>query len=233
MKNRKKVLLFIFEGITEKIALESILEELFSTYDVQVQCIGTDITSDFNIPVALVSTELQNFISNEIKKIHVSLKDIDKIIHVIDTDGGFISPDKVINKNCKSIEYTDENIFTSEVDNIRKRNEEKLAKVNNLVSKSFLFKKDQIPYSVYFFSRKREHAFEGDIQELTNKEKVNKAYAFAEKYNGNEKSFIDFATNSSFSVKGTYEETWNFIKQDSNSLKRYSNFHLIFDDNKD
>ena len=30
--------------------------------------------------------------------------------------------------------------------------------------------------------------------------------------------------NSSFAVQGTYEETWDFIKMDKNSVQRYSNF---------
>ena len=45
----KSVILFIFEGVTEKIALENILKKIFSSNHVDVEFIGTDITSDNNI----------------------------------------------------------------------------------------------------------------------------------------------------------------------------------------
>ena len=37
----------------------------------------------------------------------------------------------------------------------------------------------------------------------------------------------------SFAVEGNYKDTWNFIQQDTNSLKRYSNIHLLFDKYKE
>ena len=34
--------------------------------------------------------------------------------------------------------------------------------------------------------------------------------------------------NSSFVVSGNYQETWEFIKKDLNSLKRYTNINQCF-----
>ena len=63
----KSVILFIFEGVTEKIALENILEKIFSSNHVDVEFIGTDITSDKDITLSNIENELKNFIRDKIK----------------------------------------------------------------------------------------------------------------------------------------------------------------------
>ena len=42
----------------------------------------------------------------------------------------------------------------------------------------------------------------------------------------------EFICDKEFAVEGSYVETWNFIKQDTHSLKRYTNFQLFFDEDK-
>ena len=86
----KSVILFIFEGVTEKIALENILKKIFSSNHVDVEFIGSDITSDNNISRADIENELRNFVRDKIKPLHIDLSDIQQIVHVIDTDGGFV-----------------------------------------------------------------------------------------------------------------------------------------------
>ena len=51
---------------------------------------------------------------------------------------------------------------------------------------------------------------------------------FAEKYEGKVLEFIDFISDRSVAVEGTYKETWKYIEKDKNSLQRHSNMHLIF-----
>ena len=51
---------------------------------------------------------------------------------------------------------------------------------------------------------------------------------FAEKYEGKVYEFIDFISDKSVAVDGTYRETWKYIEKDKNSLQRHSNMHLIF-----
>jgi len=46
--------------------------------------------------------------------------------------------------------------------------------------------------------------------------------------NKNEDAFVEFIRNEEFAVQGEYRETWEFIKLNGNSLKRYSNFQLFF-----
>ena len=49
-----------------------------------------------------------------------------------------------------------------------------------------------------------------------------------ERYEGKVEEFIQFISNPSFAVDGSYKQTWKFIEKDNNSLKRYTNMHLIF-----
>ena len=58
------------------------------------------------------------------------------------------------------------------------------------------------------------------------------ADVFSEKFYGKPQEFIDFICDKEFAVEGSYVETWNFIKQDTHSLKRYTNFQLFFDEDK-
>ena len=51
-----------------------------------------------------------------------------------------------------------------------------------------------------------------------------------DRYAGAEKEFIDFISDSEFAVDGRYRETWDFIKEDLNSLNRHCNLHLFFKD---
>ena len=44
--------------------------------------------------------------------------------------------------------------------------------------------------------------------------------------------FIDFINNKDFKVLVDYKATWDFIKKDLNSVNRYSNFWLFFENLK-
>jgi len=44
--------------------------------------------------------------------------------------------------------------------------------------------------------------------------------------------FIDFINNKDFKVLVDYKTTWDFIKKDLNSVNRYSNFWLFFENLK-
>ena len=80
-----------------------------------------------------------------------------------------------------------------------------------------------IPYSVYYFSSNMDHVRYNQAN-LTPKEKDDLADLFDEEYADKPEEFVRFMRESSFTVRGTYEDTWDFIRLDKNSVKRYSNF---------
>ncbi|MBQ6057827.1 MAG: hypothetical protein IJJ70_03625 [Treponema sp.] len=232
----KSVILFIFEGVTEKIALENILKKIFSSNHVDVEFIGTDITSDNSITRYDVENELRNFIREKIKPLRIDLNDIQQIVHVIDTDGGFVDSNYIqYDANVDGIAYTQDLILSKNPANTLKRNKDKTEKVNFLKNKTYLkFKQEnlEIQYQLYFFSRNREHALQNESRELFRNEKNDMAFDFAIQYQGHESDFITLVNDTSLKVPGTFLQTWSFIQKDNNSLHRHSNFHLLFKDVK-
>lgn len=236
MPESKKVILFIFEGVTEKIALESILKKLFASNHVDVEFIGTDITSNKDVTVGNIDNELRQFIREKLKPLHIDVSDIEKIIHVIDTDGGFVD-ERYIKYSAQQahLAYTQNEILTKDPANTLKRNKEKTEKTNHLKNLSYLHFKSydlRIPYQLYYFSRNREHALQNELRELSNTEKTDMAFDFALSYQGKESDFVTLLNDPAVKVDGSFGQTWSFIQKDNNSLHRHSNFHLAFESTK-
>ena len=70
---------------------------------------------------------------------------------------------------------------------------------------------------------------------LSDEEKELLAFNFAKKYKDDLDLFKSFIFDSSFSLYSmSYRESWEYIKKNNNSLKRYTNFGICMqDDNKD
>ena len=81
---------------------------------------------------------------------------------------------------------------------------------------------------MYYMSCNLEHVLHNKIN-VSDDMKMKLAEDFADSFYKNEKSFIEFMSNKKLAVEGEFNETWTFIKIDGNSLKRYSNFHLFFE----
>ena len=64
----------------------------------------------------------------------------------------------------------------------------------------------------------------------SDEEKEQEAYAFAKTYKNNVGAFMDFMCNSSFSVKGHFKESWEFIEEDMHSIERYTNLPICLEE---
>lgn len=82
-----------------------------------------------------------------------------------------------------------------------------------------------IQYRLYFNSCNLEHVLYNELKDFSDDEKEILSDEFAEKYEG---KVLEFISDKSFAVDGTYRETWKYIEKDMNSLQRHSNMHLIF-----
>lgn len=68
-----------------------------------------------------------------------------------------------------------------------------------------------------------------ELRDFTDEEKQILSDDFADKYDGKVNEFIDFISDTQIAVSGTYQQTWDYIEKDKNSLNRHSNMHLIFE----
>lgn len=230
----KKVLLFLVEGTSDKVSLQSILENYFDSKKVQISVVHYDITQE-EIPSEIklkLNEKVQEFCSIE----KIKVKDIKKIIHIVDTDGAFISPDNIIQitDDSKTF-YTENEIFAKNKGSIIQRNQNKssvlkiLSKINTITVTTGN-SNISVPYSIYYFSRNLEHVLHNIVENLSDQQKEELSNKFDDDYEGDSNRFKTFISDSFFAVAGSYKETWDFIKRETNSLKRYSNLHLLFDD---
>ena len=88
-----------------------------------------------------------------------------------------------------------------------------------------------VKYGFYYMSSCLDHVLY-DKTNLSGKQKRIEADSFNEKYREDVDAFIDFICNSDFSVQGSYEETWDYIKHGTNSLKRHTNLRLAIEEYK-
>lgn len=224
--SKKKVILFLVEGVTEETSLGAILSELIDDDQIKFQIYHGDVLTDrYSTPKNIkdkVGNEINNFLESE----HYLKKDIAKVIHLIDTDGVFIQ-DKFINQDSSAIHnlYLEgEGIKTSNARATIKRNKKKSKLINILYTSS---KINAINYKMYYLSSNLEHVFHNDAN-TPDKKKSALADEFALKYYEEPIKFLDFIKSPLIAVKGDYKTTWDFIKKDLNSVNRNSNFHLFF-----
>lgn len=230
VKNRtKKVILFIVEGPTDADTLSPVLKKIFKPGDIHFHVVHGDITTIKKSSYDAVMSRLSSQISEEMKRYRFTKKDVVRIIHIVDTDGAFVSTDNVVFREIHHIEYGNDHIYTDNPVSIIGRNRQKSSALRQLSSAQTVA---GIPYSVHYFSRNIEHVMHNQPGNLTSDQKMYYADEFVKIYGNSPEKFLKFIFSKDFAVSGSYSETWDFIMENCNSLHRHSNLHLIFADNK-
>lgn len=218
---RKKIVLFIVEGINDKTCLEGVLENVVESEEVRFQMTDGDITTRSGIDEYKIRNEIGKIVKTFKDKYHLKPEHFMKVIHIIDTDGLYLKEDYIHQADVEKPLYMDDGIYTKDVAGIIERNRKKSAVVERMLDINMVLK--SIPYSVYYFSSNMDHVLHNNAN-LSNQEKDDLADAFDEEYSDKPEEFVRLMRCSSYTVKGTYEETWDFIRMDKNSVHRYSNF---------
>ena len=227
MGKTKKVILFIVEGITDKTALGSVLDAILSNEKIHFAITEGDITTKDDVNASNVIRRINEIVKFTQERYHFKASDLLEIVHLIDTDGAFIPNTAVINNaEATHIQYTLQNIQTDDIEKIVERNQKKLGLVKLLRSKTEINKK---PYKMFYFSRNQEHVLHNEARELTTSEKNALADQFDDLYGDAPEAFLEFIRSKDFAVPGDYTATWNFIEDGTQSLERWSNFHLYFE----
>lgn len=225
----KKIVFIIVEGPSDEEALGVILNRIFDSKAVHVEVMHCDITSEIHVNSKNIVSKIGNVIKRYAGSIFKS-KDFDRIIHIIDTDGAFVSNNAILEDDSaiKPI-YSETEIRTQNKKSIESRNLQKRECINRLSSTHYIWK---IPYQIYYMSCNLDHLLYGKLN-ITNCEKQKYAFEFAKKYRDNIPEFKNYICNSEFSVTKDYFESWQYIKKELHSLERHTNFGICFSTDKD
>ena len=219
----KKVVFVIVEGPSDETALGLILEKIFNNEKVYVHVTFGDITTKRGTHSGNVIRKIEECVRQYRTQYRLQKKDFWGIIHIVDTDGAF-APDSCIvdDQTAEDPIYTETEIRTNSKNKIELRNRQKSENLGRL---SIVKEIASIPYRIFYMSSNLDHVLYNS-QMSTDTEKEASAHQFAKKYRTDIEGFLEFITNSSFSVQGTYKASWIFIKEGTNSLKRHTNLGL-------
>lgn len=223
----KKLILILVEGPTDEDALALVCSNIVKAHDLKFDVLHTDITAEETMTVKYIEEHIRNVIDVYLQKnLFIKESDILKVVQLIDTDGAFVQPAQVRQSALGKTEYFETYIEAKNKDRLIRRNLSKRKIVHHLVHSE---KIAGFEYEIYYFSRNMEHVLHNIARDLTDEEKEDLAFKIADQYSDQPEAFLDLLYNADFSVKGNYEDTWKFIMENGNSLKRYCNILLFFE----
>ncbi len=223
----KKIILLLVEGPTDEDALALVYSKLVKEHDLEFAVLHTDITADENMTVRYIEEKIGEEVAKYLaKNPFIQREDILKLMQIIDTDGAFVPISQIRQSTTGKTEYFDTHIEAKDKNRLIRRNISKRAIVYHLANAGMIA---ELPYEIYYFSRNLEHVLHNLPQDLTDEEKEDLAFEIADRYSRNPEQFLQFLYDKEFHVNGTYDETWKFIMQNGNSLKRYCNMTVFFE----
>lgn len=226
---RKKIVFVIVEGPSDMVALGAILSKLFNNDKVHVEVMHCDITSRSGINPSNIITSISSFVRQYASNNHFQSMHFKYIIHIVDTDGAFCSDNYIVeDHSVNGLIYSETEIKTPNKELTISRN---VQKTQNLLKISRTNSIWRIPYNVYYMSCNIEHVL-FNLLNCSDDEKENLSYVFAKKYKDNIPGFIEFISNPLIAIDNEYIESWKFIQNENNSLKRYTNFNICLKNNK-
>ncbi len=225
----KKIVLVLVEGPTDEDALALVFSRILKEHEIEFDVLHTDITAKEEMTAKYITREIEKEIDIYLKRNpFINKRDILKVVQLIDTDGAFIPGSQVLPSENGKTEYSDTFIWAKNRDRLIRRNISKRNIVYQLYHMDHL--PQGCPYEIYYFSRNLEHVLHNISEDLSDEEKEELAFQVVMQYKEKPDEFLKFLRNEEFFVPGTYEDTWKFIMQDGNSLKRYCNLSLFFEE---
>lgn len=223
-----KAIIFLVEGDTDELSLGGIMQKYLKPRREYFQVIGTDITSDYDTNPSNILTKINREIHCKLDEIKLFESDLVSVVHLVDMDGAYVSDDCIREMNpIDHWIYNQDVIFVSSKEEAVKRNKRKRENLEALQSLNCVGMGEEIPYRVFYFSCNLEHVLHNNAY-VPSKIKRSMADEFADRYYCDVKGFVDFISNSDFSVDGSWRGSWDFIKSGEKSLHRYTNFGLFF-----
>lgn len=198
---RKKAMIFILEGPSDDTSLTGSLKYILASRRIEPLIMHGDITSDRNVTNRNIIKKLHEEIKAFCNKNFLTKGNILRIVHIIDTDGAFI-PDELIQEDtdCRQIVYSENSIRCISKKNLIRRNHIKQQNLQKLLDTHNI---GGLSYSVYYMSSNLEHVLHNRIN-LTDEEKEELSYEFAEICAEKPEYFIQLMTSQTVFIDGSY-----------------------------
>lgn len=231
--SHRKIILFIVEGSTDEEALSYCTSRFFHSVknEVVFEVVRGDLTSKKGVSPKNVTETVVSLVKGVLSQKRWMPKDLRAIYQITDTDGVFVSDTMVVEDlEAQDIIYTEDHIRYKNREVVLSRNQRKASNLRILYKKrKITLNKVEIPYRILYMSSCLEHVTANKLN-CSIEEKVELAESFLEKFDEDVTGFVNFFRNSDFSVKLDYSDSWDFIQKDCNSLKRHTNFGMLFED---
>lgn len=227
---KKKVVFVIVEGPSDEEALGVLLSKIYDKNSVFVYIMHGDITTRAGVNPANIVSKIGNDVKRYAKQNHYKQSDFREIIHIVDTDGAYVSNAAIVeDRDAIKPVYSTTEIHTSNPAGIVNRNEIKRENLDRLRSTYQIWK---LPYRVYYMSCNLDHVLYGKLNS-SDEEKENDSFRFAKKYRNDIPGFLEYITESDFAVGTDYKKSWNYIAEELHSLERHTNLGLCFQETVD
>lgn len=232
----KKFILFLVEGENDRKELEAILhakcfEPFKDRYVPEIKVIGTDVTSEKKSSPKniknVVTKAVQEWRNGGIPFHDIKTYEVKEIVHIVDIDGAFVAPARVVYTDTGKLFYTDDVIQCANPNTIIERNNRKSNCLKILCAASQI---DNIPYSIYYVSCNMDHVLFGE-RNPSSQDKRLKANDFRMMCAKDPEYLLKTIFCEDIASNTMYEESWKQIGEGTNSLLRKTNFNLFFGDN--
>lgn len=214
--------------------------------------VGGDITSAHGVVPEKIQMVMNiTILMPCIKLYDLMPKHVVEVIQIIDTDGAFIPDSSIIfqsngDQRQRHI-YSTIGIHTDDVTGIIRRNARKRDNIRALLElhetgvciQNFYdtgfgnkptTKAVVVPYSLYYFSCNIDHFICNDAN-LEYYKKCREADSFGRIHGNDLDSFVAYLKNDECgAVDLPYEQSWEYIQQDLNSVNRHTNINLLVSD---
>jgi hypothetical protein len=223
---KKKIVLFIVEGPSDKGALENVFRKIYrNNRIIHFEFIGGDISSDQKVCISNVCNKINEQVDYYLRSQKLIKTDLLQIIQIFDMDGAYISDEAIKSGNTPYFLYSLTDIRCNNCQRIKDRNKHKREIIDYLLNVN---KIHSIPYEMYFVSSNLDHALYNE-QNLDAEKKQEFADGFYERFLGKENQFIKFLeTDVVNNTPGDCKSSWKYIREELHSLERHTNLHVYF-----
>ena len=203
-----------------------------------------DITSFKSVsPENIEKMIYKYYFKQQDKSTDLGWADLTHIVHIIDIDGVYTSPDYIRDftekerllsvalghkDKPKKALYFEDHLAANDIKKIEERNKRKRQNIEYLLSlKELSVGKKSVGYSLYYFSTNLDHFWHGDAN-LCSADKTRKASEFRDCTSSSD-DLIKVLANNPYCVENEYMRSWKYLRnrQGLSSLSRATNIHLL------